>query len=77
MLTSTREASLLILFRCVQVDCSPHINEPVLPLVGTAEVKAYKENREMFRWRCLEVFAFPNQGPGSRVTLKPEGPRAA
>lgn len=71
-ITSTREVLLLALFVCLQVDCSSRISELVMPSMSTKDMKMYSEKHpeKTFRWSGVEVFAFPNQGPGGRVTLR-------
>lgn len=71
-LSSTREVLLVALFVCLQVDCSSRISELVMPSMNTEDTKAYKEKHpdKAFRWSGVEIFAFPHQGPGGRVTLR-------
>lgn len=72
MLTSTRELLLLALFICLQVDCSSRVSELVMTNMNLEDREAFAEKhpKKMFRWRSVEIFAFPNQGPGGRVTLR-------
>lgn len=71
-LFSTRELLLLVLFVCLQVDCSARATELVMPSMSKIDTKAYKEAHpeKMFRWSSVEIFAFQNETRGGRVTLQ-------
>lgn len=71
-LTSTRELLLLALFICLQVDCTSRATELLMPSMNSEDTEAWikTHSKKMFRWQSVALYAFPNQGPGGRVTLR-------
>lgn len=65
-LPTTRHTLLIALFVCLQVDCSSRVSELLRPSMSTENLVAYKiEHKEkIFRWSCVEVFAFKDKDTG-------------
>lgn len=70
-LPTTRDALLIALFVCLQVDCSARVSELLRPSMSKQLLVEYnKEHKEkMFRWSSVEVFAFRDHEAG-QVSLQ-------
>lgn len=65
-LPTTRDVLLVALFICLHVDCSSRVSELLRPCMSKENLTAYniEHKQKMFRWSCVEVFAFKDQETG-------------
>lgn len=62
-LPTTRDILLIVLFVCLEIDCSTRASEllmPGMPLKTKEEYKVEHKDK-MFTWGCVEVFAFRDE----------------
>lgn len=65
-LPTTRDILLIVLFVCLEIDCSSRASELLMPGMPLETKEAYKvEHKDkMFTWECVEVFAFRDEKTG-------------